>query len=352
MRRMNRSSGLSRDEAGVTAVFFLVLMTVLIGMAALVVDIGDALWERRMQQNSADAAALAVAADCAEGDCGTYTATAAAFSSANDHRGVSVEQVVGSDGVSPPDPADGEVTVVTYNESEQYFSGILGRVGGLDVRASATAAWWRTTEGRSIPLTFSSCEWDDLTGGLGADALPTGEQIVYFAFTPPRPEDRCYPDPPNLDFPGGFGWLDVVTTTGDPDAGQCIARSSLGEMDGDTGNTPPQPAASTGCTATFFRGLVDNETEVLMPIYGYVSGTGNNAVYTIVGYTGAVLTAFKLGGPPEWRYAKPEGAGWGCPDGNPNSHCVRLRLVQYYDVGSQPSVGGGDFGSISIGLIR
>jgi uncharacterized membrane protein len=70
MRRLKSS------EEGTIAAVVAVMLLVLLGMAALVVDIGDGYWERRMLQNSADAAALAVAGDCVQGDCGAFIATA------------------------------------------------------------------------------------------------------------------------------------------------------------------------------------------------------------------------------------------------------------------------------------
>ena len=50
------------------------MLVVLLGVGALVIDVGALYAERRQLQNGADAAALAVAADCAEGDCLDETA--------------------------------------------------------------------------------------------------------------------------------------------------------------------------------------------------------------------------------------------------------------------------------------
>ena len=45
------------------------MLVALIGVGALVIDVGRLYVERRDLQNGADAAALAVAQDCAAGDC-------------------------------------------------------------------------------------------------------------------------------------------------------------------------------------------------------------------------------------------------------------------------------------------
>ena len=55
------------DERGAVLVWVALMLTVLIGVGALVIDAGALYTEKRQLQNGADAAALAVAADCANG---------------------------------------------------------------------------------------------------------------------------------------------------------------------------------------------------------------------------------------------------------------------------------------------
>ena len=346
---------LKSSEDGAVAAVFAVMLLVLLGMAALVVDIGDGYWERRMLQNSADAAALAVAGDCVQGDCGAFTATANNYATANNQRGAYVPSVTGLGGGAPT-PTGGQVTVVTTTGDsaapgrlEMFFAGALGREEGLTASARATAAWAATTQGKTIPLTFSTCEWDLLTGGLGRDALPTTEpQIIQFK--DPLGTNVC-DGPAGLDFPGGFGWLDTVTDSNvDPDAGNCIAIVSEGLAPGKVGASTPQPAGQTGCTADFFRKLVEDKTELLLPVHeSYVGGPGQNAQYTIVGFTGLIMTGFKLANPPDWTYPP----SFACPSGPGDSpSCIEVLLVDYYDVNSVPRPGGTEFGSMTFGLIE
>ncbi len=56
-----RSRRLHADEKGLVLVFVLILMTVMLGMLALVVDLGNGRQQRRQAQTSADASALAAA---------------------------------------------------------------------------------------------------------------------------------------------------------------------------------------------------------------------------------------------------------------------------------------------------
>jgi len=58
-----------RNDDGSIAIIVAIVMVVLLGMATLVVDVGRLYVERRQLQNGADAAALAVAVDCAHGSC-------------------------------------------------------------------------------------------------------------------------------------------------------------------------------------------------------------------------------------------------------------------------------------------
>jgi Flp pilus assembly protein TadG len=60
-----------------------IMIVVLLGMGAIVVDFGQLYVERRELQNGADAAALAVAQDCAGGDCRDETATARTYANDN-----------------------------------------------------------------------------------------------------------------------------------------------------------------------------------------------------------------------------------------------------------------------------
>src|SRR5512139_2755407 len=59
MARFRRSSAKLRDRTGITAVMMAILLTVLIGFAALAVDVGYIMVTRNELQNIADAAALA-----------------------------------------------------------------------------------------------------------------------------------------------------------------------------------------------------------------------------------------------------------------------------------------------------
>ncbi|MEO5975240.1 MAG: pilus assembly protein TadG-related protein [Ilumatobacteraceae bacterium] len=65
---MSLSTRSDRDR-GAILVWFAAFVIVLLGSGALVIDMGSLWSERRQLQNGADAAALAVALDCAKTAC-------------------------------------------------------------------------------------------------------------------------------------------------------------------------------------------------------------------------------------------------------------------------------------------
>src|SRR4051794_31068018 len=86
---------ITRDnEEGATLVLVAVTLFSLMLMAALVVDVGALVQERRTLQNGADAAALAVAKDCVAGSCSAYMTTAGNYADANADDGASTAQNV------------------------------------------------------------------------------------------------------------------------------------------------------------------------------------------------------------------------------------------------------------------
>ena len=71
-----------RDE-GAVMIWVALMMVVLLGVGAIVIDIGALYAEKRQLQNGADAAALAVAQDCANGSCSGYGARADEYADLN-----------------------------------------------------------------------------------------------------------------------------------------------------------------------------------------------------------------------------------------------------------------------------
>jgi Flp pilus assembly protein TadG len=240
--------GLSRDEDGAVAVTVAVILVVLVAVSSIVVDAGGLYFERRQLQNGADAAALAIAYDCAGGDCRTPGVTANEFALANNSDGSNVESIA----PVAVTPASNEVTVsvrsgeadgspgVVRNIFHTATTTLLGAASGSEdsvVRARATASWGGAglqQEYDSLPLTVSLCDFMGSPGphsvaalDAKAAALPSVEDLprngagqvtggVTVSLHDPKKDaaDACTVAPgfsaeAETKMPGGFGWLDV-----------------------------------------------------------------------------------------------------------------------------------------------
>jgi Flp pilus assembly protein TadG len=325
------------DEEGATAVIIALLLVPLIGFGAIVIDVGLIYWETRQLQNGADAAALAIAQECVDddyGDCGPYQATADDFTdfNANDGRADAAVQLPGLDG---PNSVTVTATTRTADDSNRLsyaLAGVLGTDFNETFARSATARWSGIGSVNTIPLTFSKCEWDFLTGG-SLENLPTANRIVYFHSSQTAKEENSCGGPANQNHPGGFGWL---KSTGD---NVCEAEVVMGNVSTDTGNNVPND-----CTSAYMQSLVGQT--VLMPIFDQVTSQGSNATYRIIGFAAVEISGFRFSGNKEFNYPGNEGPCSG------NDRCIQGRFVAYYDLSEVPDDNAPSFGVYTIGLSR
>ena len=129
MRSLN--SAIQETERGAVAVMVAILVPVLAGFTALAVDIGAARIMQIDTSTAADAAALAIAADCLAGDCGNTTVTAGRFVAAN---------VPGADTVAQVSIDGSQVQVTVATQVDLAIAPILGLTTSK-VTATATAGW-------------------------------------------------------------------------------------------------------------------------------------------------------------------------------------------------------------------
>jgi hypothetical protein len=343
-----------RNERGATAVMVALLLVPMLGFGALVIDVGALVQERRELQNGADAAALAVAKDCAGGSCGAFDATADGFADANALDGdsnIDPGEVCGTGPglpgcASPPTVPAGTNYVMVTTNTQEVSSGTnqitfkLGQLLGLtgaSVDMSAVAAWGAVGSATTLPLTLSQNEFDCLLPG-GVASLPSAEKTIYFHLSDEGVRPDCTVGPVSgLDNPGGFGWLDVPT----PYSGECSAHVDAdGYVGGNGGAGSPTPATTTGCTDAFFAGLIG--TTVLMPIYSSIRNTGSNTEYFVAGSAGFTVTGYRFGG------ASPVSSP--APCGNPK-RCISGFFEAYYALGAQPGGGAGNFGATTVSVV-
>ena len=334
-------------EHGGVAVTVAIMLVVLIGVGALVLDVGNLYWERRQLQNGADAAALAAAQDFAGGEDATAEQTARTYATTNNTRGAFVEAF-------EPDLAAAEVTVTTRTGDEDsagflgsWLAGVLGH-DEYFARAQATAAWGPLGMGDTLPLTFSWCEWQWMVGDPDdpdwfddfEPDWPSEYKVIYHHEGTGK-HDEIQQDcqgPAGQYTAGGFGWLDP------DDSGTCTATIEEGWTDGKTGSGTPSPADSTGCTSEYFDSLL-GET-VFLPIFvGEPQGEGSNAEYEIVGFAGFELQGYRLSGGPEWNRGDPVPCSG-------DARCIGGQFVEYVKLGDKADWGGMDLGATVVTLER
>ena len=204
------------EERGVTAVIVAICATVLFGIGALVVDVGAGFQEKRELQNGADAAALALAQDCALGNCNNLNTKAVEYANLNAKDGASratantiaghgVKVVTRTNDAGPN--SDGDVNTVDFQ-----LAPVFGGPRGGEVAATATARWAPPAGGSTFPLTFSLCEFNKLV--VGGVFSPT-PQVIYFheinsgnAAADPCAAQAGQDYDGDTKLNGGFGWLE------------------------------------------------------------------------------------------------------------------------------------------------
>jgi hypothetical protein len=321
MRRLN-------EQDGAVAILVGILFVALLGIGALVVDVGHLYWERRQLQTGAEAAALSAAQDYAMGNGAAAEAGARTYADINDTRGAFVSEF-------SPNLSAQQVTVTARTGSigsGGVLSSWLAQVIGNPTyfaTATATARWGGVGGGATIPLTFSQCEWQQMTGGNVA-ALPTGERTVYFHSSQTAASVNSCGGPANQDHPGGFGWLS-------PNGPGCSALVNLGSVQTDAGNNVPN-----ACTESYLRNLIGGPP-VLLPVFSSVTSQGSNATFQIVGFAALQVSGFRFSGS---QYNEPAG---NVPCSG-NDRCIRGSFVAYYALDAVPSIGAPNFGVVTVQL--
>jgi len=272
-----------RDDRGAVAIIVSLLMVVLLGFAAISIDVGRLYVERRQLQNGADAAVLAVA--CSRGTPQDKAALATDLAGKNEGSGRAQATVM------PQSRNKVRVDTRSLNASggsalPLSFAPVLG-IDSATVQASATAGCGFPVGGTAaLPLAFSYCAFLAQTGG----GVPSAT-VAYTVVLPKKDETGCTGRSGNP-VPGGFGWL---RTDGKSGGGGCITTSQLGGQSlSDPGNSPSQ-----GCTADLVANIQDKS--VLLPLYEEKGGNGSHAYYRVSGYAAFHITGYYFAGQYRWN---------------------------------------------------
>jgi Putative Flp pilus-assembly TadE/G-like len=305
---------LGRDERGVIGVLVGLLLGcgVLVGLGAMVIDVGQLYQERAELQNGADAASLAVAKSCATGTC--TPGIAVTYADANSSHGLAAASVCGSGSLGtcpastglitdcPAAPPAGTNYVDVHTSTATSGGGTVipplfadallgnGNYKGTKVLACSQAEWGGPAVVQGTSFTISACEWDQATSHGTVYAPP-----------PPYPPNSlpsssldqelnlgagsgggCTGEPAGSDAAGNFGWAQ--------DNGNCTLVVNSGTFPGKTG-----ASVTSGCQTALAADQA-NKTLIYLPVYTSVSGTGANAVYTVKGFAAFVVTGYSQPG--------------------------------------------------------
>ena len=278
MRRLiSALAGRLRSEGGAVAVFVALSMVVLLGFAAVAIDTSAARRDQQVLRNAADAAALAVALDCAHAapvvpDAAPPTvcpSAAATGSTATATRLVSDN--AGSHPTVTTKLVGRTVTVTVSADASRPIP-----IGSGTVSVSSTAEWTPATIGyaASYPLAISYCRYLQLPAATpshlasepnGLWLLPARQQITPAAW---NASDSCSGPNGSLVLPSS-----AMTPT---DAGAQCGSSSAQDRNVSGQAFQPVAFAARTCVASSQYGDVTSWPwggyQIVVPVYDRVVG--------------------------------------------------------------------------------
>ncbi|HEY8843775.1 MAG TPA: pilus assembly protein TadG-related protein, partial [Gaiellaceae bacterium] len=279
----------TRSDHGQATVLTVVFLVVLLGMAALVLDIGS--WYRadRATQSTADAAALA-GAQALPGDSATANSLAQQYATKNGG--------LGGGGVtfSSKIVSNDTITVTVKRAAPTFFAKIFGK-NSVTVGSTATARSEGLSAARYVaPIVVHYKH--PLLNCKGPASKPTCAPDF-------GPSHTTTLDLEDLHQSGGgsgsgaFGLLNLNygDSTGNIGAGT-LADWLLHGYDADLPLGTYYSAPSANFNNSQFLSSLDAVLgkEVLFPVYRLLTGPGSNAKYDIIGWVGFVITSYNTGG--------------------------------------------------------
>ncbi len=328
---------LGRDERGAVGVLVGLLFGggVLLGLGALVLDVGQLYQERAELQNGADAAALAVAKSCATGICTPSLAAQYANENASALTGgkAAVNLVCGSVTLGicpastgaltdcPPPPSTGLGYVDVHTSTQTANGGTVlppvfgkallgnGNYQGTTVQACAQAAWGGPSAANTLAFTISACSWDSWTS-LGTNfapappAVPTPGYDHQLDLKNLGNTKGCSGEASGSDGAGAFGWALDQT-------GSCGIFTNTATFPAATG-----AAAGSTCQTALSNAQASREA-IFLPVYTTYTGTGSNTVFTLKGFAAFVVTGYSLPGfsASDWLKPSNNSCSFKCIDG-------------------------------------
>ncbi len=265
-----------KGESGQAFVLMALSLVVIMGMAALVVDVGNWYHTKRRLQATADAAALAGAQLLPTDSVG---AQAMALSYANKNGG----DVAGGDiAVTSTAVADDTIGVRARKTDAGVFGSVLG-IASADISARAKARVGPPLKARYVAPMVVFCD-HPLIHNCNGDSTPDFGSDTTMDYNP-------------MGAPGAFGMLNLDGGNGTPgssDEANWILHGfnkylGLGDYRSDPGAKFSSSNIQDALEAR--KGSV-----LLFPVYRQLDGQGQNASYEIIGWIGFHLTSYEVHG--------------------------------------------------------
>lgn len=350
---MNRQSKQSRRR-GVVVVLTVVMLVAFCALVALAVDLGYLTLARTQLQTAADASALAGAWDMLHGRITTpptpYTQSESAarvsaryYATSHFVAGATLPTLPDGDitfgridltaGLSAPLVTSGDPTLFnavqvcvrrssdTNGEIPLFFARVMGINTG-QTQAVATAAFMDSIkgiktpgEGQTVmlfPIALNKARWDELMAGGGAgDHWKWNEQSkTVSAGSDQILEVNLYPQA--IGAAGNSGTIDIGNPNNSTADLSRQIRYGVNAQDlsyypnGEFVLGPNGSVTTTGDTG-ISAGIKDDLASIVgqtrvIPLFDLVSGSGNNATYTIVKFVGMRIMAVNLTGNLSDRY--------------------------------------------------
>ncbi len=299
---MGQSTRNDRDR-GIILVWFAAFAVVLLGSGALAIDMG-ALWsERRQLQNGADAAAHAVAVDCAKTACTQSQSLALSYARLNAADNETAVTLCGRGaGLTPCTPVpNGVSTAIGYvqaltstwnpgsggssNQVKYVFAPILDALQvGQTVRASSTVIWGALNTQTVLPMVISKCAFNPAwIAADGSLSVPNTQIEIKFDFDSDDDDDDDCDD----DWPFGFDFLRDSTNN----CGSIPIQIAAGGAILDAGSEGILPRCRP-----VIRALYDANQVFVLPIAISRTRPGSRSTYTADGFASFNLCGYALGG--------------------------------------------------------
>jgi hypothetical protein len=268
------------NERGQAVVLSVLALVALLGMSALVLDVGSWFRTQRRLQATADAAALAGAQQLPN----PGLATSMALDYAKDNGG----DVLGTDitDTSTYNPND-TISDKAAKTEDGIFSKVLG-IDSANIDASAKARTDTPLKARYVAPMVVSCNHPLIKKCNGSSNMPK--------FGPNNPTTLDY-DP--MGAPGAYGMLNLGgnQNPGSSEEADWILHGfdQYLDVNKDYRSDPGAKFSSSNIQDALTARMIEG-TPLLFPVFETLSGTGQNANYYIIGWIGFHLESFEVQG--------------------------------------------------------